>query len=371
MVDDSLKDAIAGGAAGLASSLVVAPLDVVKTRKQAQKAFYSTGGGKNTMVLGGTLSSMRTIFHNEGIAGLYRGVGPMMLGYLPSWSIYFVVYEKCKVLLGVNKKYTSLHEIDSSKVGIKASLESSDKQFYRYWGGQIFSAVIAGAASVTLTNPIWVVKTRLVTQSHPRASSFVDKIAAATTVQFRNLQTDAPSVKWRMPRFWLKRRTNVKSSPSQHPVNPPTGPACSPAYNNTFDAFRKIYKYEGLAAFYRGLFPSLFGTLHVGIQFPLYEYFKSFLDDFFGKKSNFHIVLAATLSKIAASTVTYPHEVLRTRLQSLDAPTHNSATLLIRDIWRSEGWRKYYSGMATNFIRTIPASSVTFLSFEIVRKWLN
>ncbi|EPY49654.1 NAD transporter [Schizosaccharomyces cryophilus OY26] len=370
MLDDSLKDAIAGGAAGFASSLVVAPLDVVKTRKQARKARMSVNGSSALGAVEGTLGSIQKIFINEGIPGLYRGVGPMMLGYLPSWSIYFVVYEKSKELLGVNKRSPLQQNLDSKAKAV-STIEDADPELYNFWFRQTASAIIAGAASVTFTNPIWVVKTRIVTQPHPKANPLAENVAAATNLQFRNLQTDAQSCVRRLPLFWLKRRINYNNTSDPVHFGQPTGPACSPNYKNTLDAFQKIYKYEGIKAFYRGLTPSLFGTLHVGIQFPLYEYIKSSFDDFFETQRNIHIILAATLSKITASAITYPHEVLRTRLQSLDAPTHNSMALLIRDIWRMEGWRKYYAGMGTNFLRTIPASSVTILSFEIVRDYLD
>jgi solute carrier family 25 folate transporter 32 len=45
-------------------------------------------------------------------------------------------------------------------------------------------------------------------------------------------------------------------------------------YRHTLDAGLTIWKTEGLAAFYRGLLPSLLGIAHVAVQFPLYEQLK-------------------------------------------------------------------------------------------------
>jgi len=45
-------------------------------------------------------------------------------------------------------------------------------------------------------------------------------------------------------------------------------------YRHTWDAALTIYRTEGVAAFYRGLVPSLLGILHVAVQFPLYERLK-------------------------------------------------------------------------------------------------
>ena len=45
-------------------------------------------------------------------------------------------------------------------------------------------------------------------------------------------------------------------------------------YRHTLDAFLRIYRGEGIHAFYRGLIPSLVGVSHVAVQFPLYEELK-------------------------------------------------------------------------------------------------
>ena len=33
------------------------------------------------------------IFREEGVPGLYRGLGPTLLGLLPTWTIYFYAYD--------------------------------------------------------------------------------------------------------------------------------------------------------------------------------------------------------------------------------------------------------------------------------------
>lgn len=45
-------------------------------------------------------------------------------------------------------------------------------------------------------------------------------------------------------------------------------------YRHTADAVLRIYRGEGIQAFYRGLIPSLVGVSHVAVQFPLYEELK-------------------------------------------------------------------------------------------------
>lgn len=43
--------------------------------------------------------TMRRIWTEDGIRGFYRGLGPTIFGYLPTWAIYFTVYDQCKASL--------------------------------------------------------------------------------------------------------------------------------------------------------------------------------------------------------------------------------------------------------------------------------
>ena len=182
-------------------------------------------------------------------------------------------------------------------------------------------------------------------------------------------------------------------------------------YRNTIDAARKMYRYEGIKSFYSGLTPALLGLTHVAVQFPLYEVFKS---KFTGitpgqnesqedrSKHFLGLSLAVFLSKVIASTATYPHEVVRTRLQTQQRsqPQHSPENLgfrgpIARDhsrppggassdgmvnqlryrgtvqtckaILAEEGWRGFYAGLGTNLIRAVPSAMTTILTFEYLK----
>ena len=67
-----------------------------------------------------------------------------------------------------------------------------------------------------------------------------------------------------------------------------------------------------------GLLPSMMGICHVAIQFPLYEYIKGRMATR-GEKENdrltpLELVGASMVSKMVASTATYPHEVVRSHM---------------------------------------------------------
>ena len=86
------KNAISGACAGILTSFVTCPLDVVKTRLQAQiNSIHAdkTGLGVPSGALyKGISASLKRIWTEEGIRGLYRGLGPVMIGNFPTWYRY-------------------------------------------------------------------------------------------------------------------------------------------------------------------------------------------------------------------------------------------------------------------------------------------
>ncbi|KAK9467392.1 mitochondrial carrier domain-containing protein [Lipomyces arxii] len=294
--------ALAGATAGVISGVAVCPLDVIKTKLQAQGGFTKYGI-IHEHYYEGLVGTTKTIWRTEGVKGFYRGVVPITLGYLPTWMVYFTVYEKAKKVLakasGFKEHPFAVHMV---------------------------SALLAGSSSTTLTNPVWVVKTRLMTQ---------------------NANTS-----------WY--------------------------YRSTIDAFRQMYKHEGIQSFYAGLLPALLGLTHVAIQFPLYEKFKQHFvpsADSGASRSAIlgGIVVASCASKMCASVATYPHEVVRTRMQIQRGLPRTPGVVLdyhgivrtFMSLLREEGWRVFYSGLGTNLVRTVPASAVTLLTYELVVAEIN
>lgn len=167
----------------------------------------------------------------------------------------------------------------------------------------ILSALTAGAASTICTSPLWVVKTRFMVSSHATRTHFLpvmpklNMLCLALTPPFFQLQSAKP-----------------------------TSPHEPPPYRHTLDAFIRIMQSEGPRGFYRGLLPSLMGVSHVAVQFPLYETFKSWARSSKLTKAQGQnlegaeispkiILLCSSTAKMIASVLTYPHEVVRTRLQ--------------------------------------------------------
>jgi solute carrier family 25 folate transporter 32 len=154
-------------------------------------------------------------------------------------------------------------------------------------------------------------------------------------------------------------------------------------YRHTLDAIRTIYRNEGIRAFYRGIFPSLLGIFHVAVQFPLYEELKIWANRKHPEASltSSAILACSGASKMVASIATYPHEVVRTRLQiqrrelaagtSSPGTVHPGVVQTVRNILTREGWRGLYKGLSVNLLRTVPNSAVTMLTYELLMRYLS
>eukprot|EP00891_Asterochloris_glomerata_P000283 jgi/Astpho2/283/Aster-02173 len=127
----------------------------------------------------------------------------------------------------------------------------------------MLSAVGAGAATSVVTNPLWVAKTRLQTQ---------------------------------------------------HMANRPAG---REIYRGTMHCMYSIARREGVGALWSGMGASMVGLVHVAVQFPCYEKLKQLLSERRERISHTRelqpvdLILASALSKAVASTVAYPHELIR------------------------------------------------------------
>jgi len=76
------------------AQLVAYPLSLVRTRMQAQGS--PTMFGRDAIVYSGMWDVFVKTVKNEGLLGLYKGLGPNYLKVIPSVSISYVVYENTK-----------------------------------------------------------------------------------------------------------------------------------------------------------------------------------------------------------------------------------------------------------------------------------
>ncbi|KAJ3090101.1 hypothetical protein HK102_004659 [Quaeritorhiza haematococci] len=210
----------------------------------------------------------------------------------------------------------------------------------------MLAAAGAGASVAAATNPIWLVKTRM------------------------QLQSENPNL-------------NIRR------------------YKNSLHCAYMVVREEGIRGLYKGLSASLIGLSESTIQFAIYEQLKKKLKEM--RAAEMHppspslssaaattpaaaltttssmmplppawmdTFLAAASAKLFAATLTYPHEVLRTRLrQSPEANGQLKYTGLVQAsklILKEEGMGAFYGGMAAHLMRVVPNAAIMFLCYELI-----
>ena len=308
---------IAGGVAGIVGALVTSPLDVIKTRLQSD--FYkdrlptrhvATDASllrKGAFHVSDTFRMLAEIYKIEGPRALFRGLGPNLIGIVPARSINFFVY-------GNGKRVIANHFNDGKENALV----------------HLSAAAVAGVATSTATNPIWLVKTRLqLDRSH--------------------------------------------NDPQRR------------LYSSSFDCVKKVLRTEGIPGLYRGLTASYLGVSESTIQWVTYEYFKGMLArrrerrlaqglpdntvlenavEWAGKLG------AAAGAKLMAAGIAYPHEVVRTRMRQAPMqdgrPKYTGLVQCFRLVLKEEGAAALYGGLTAHLLRVVPNAAIMFGTYELV-----
>ncbi|XP_052235922.1 mitochondrial folate transporter/carrier-like isoform X2 [Dreissena polymorpha] len=283
----------AGVSGGVASTLVLHPLDLVKIRFQVHEG-YGVALTKRPQYQG-MIHALRSIFTNSGFTGLYQGVTPNFVGAGLSWGLYFFFYNSIK---------TWMQDGDTKK-----ALAASQ---------HMLIAGEAGLLTLTLTNPIWVTKTRLCLQYEQGAKSGIQ-------------------------------------------------------YSGMLDALIKLWKYEGIRGYYKGFIPGVLGIAHGAIQFTLYEEMKNKYNQNKNRPIDTRLntteyLAMSAISKIIAATCTYPYQVLRSRLQEQHS-TYSGVIDVVTKILKYEGIRGLYKGMPVYLVHVTPNICIVFMIYEYVINW--
>uniref|UniRef100_A0A3Q2XD69 Solute carrier family 25 member 36a n=1 Tax=Hippocampus comes TaxID=109280 RepID=A0A3Q2XD69_HIPCM len=202
----------------------------------------------------------------------------------------------------------------TAKEKLNGVLEADSTQVH------MVSAGMAGFTAITATNPIWLIKTRMQLDSRNRG----------------------------------ERRMNA------------------------FDCVRRVYQMDGLRGFYKGMSASYAGISETVIHFVIYESIKRKLlqsrtqtgmeaeEEYVKDASDFvGMMLAAATSKTCATTIAYPHEVIRTRLRE-EGSKYRSFFQTLLTVPREEGYRALYRGLTTHLVRQIPNTAIMMCTYEVV-----
>lgn len=282
---------VAGISGGVVSTLTLHPLDLIKIR-------FAVNDGRTRSVpqYTGLRNAITEIVRSEGVRGLYRGVTPNVLGSGSSWGFYFFFYNTIKTWI----------QGGNSKKPLGPSMH-------------MLAAADAGILTLLMTNPIWVVKTRLCLQ-------YAGDVHLAESKRYKGMM----------------------------------------------DALQKIYKTEGIRGLYKGLVPGMFGVSHGAIQFMTYEEMKNKYNIYLSvpidtKLTTFEYVVFAAISKLFAAAITYPYQVVRARLQD-HHHEYRGTWHCIQVTWRSEGLKGFYKGLSPYLVHVTPNICMIIVAYETFAK---
>ncbi|KAM9244729.1 mitochondrial adenyl nucleotide antiporter SLC25A23 isoform 3-T3 [Trichechus inunguis] len=150
-------------------------------------------------------------------------------------------------------------------------------------------------------------------------------------------------------------------------------------YKGLQDCARQILEQEGPRAFYRGYLPNMLGIIpYAGIDLAVYETLKNqWLQQYSHDSADPGILVllaCGTISCTCGQIASYPLALVRTRMQA-QASTEGAPQLsmlgLLRHILSQEGVRGLYRGIAPNFMKVIPAVSISYVVYENMKQALG
>jgi hypothetical protein len=178
------------------------------------------------------------------------------------------------------------------------------------------AGAVAGSLTVLITNPIWVVNTRMT----------------------------APKSQDTLP--------SNKAAPVKKP--------------STIGVFLQILREEGLGGFFAGVMPALVLVINPILQYTVFEQLKNMVERKrrVTPKDAFYL---GAIGKLMATSITYPYITVKSRMHvaGKDGPKDDMFTTLNKII-STEGVKGLYGGRLS--LRTLPFSSS---SLTMVRYWIQ
>uniref|UniRef100_UPI00358F9666 calcium-binding mitochondrial carrier protein SCaMC-2-like isoform X1 n=2 Tax=Myxine glutinosa TaxID=7769 RepID=UPI00358F9666 len=152
-------------------------------------------------------------------------------------------------------------------------------------------------------------------------------------------------------------------------------------YNSIVGCAQRLLQLEGLRAFYKGYVPNMLGIIpYAGIDLAIYETLKNkwmqrHVTE--GAAPGVLVLLACgTVSSTCGQLASYPLALIRTRMQAAASTTTASQTSvtmmsLLRSILKQDGPLGLYRGLAPNYMKVIPAVSISYVVYEHLKQALG
>lgn len=266
---DNIAHALAGAGGGLLAMTLTYPLITLSTRAQVESKRADTSA----------LAAVRHIVKREGLSGLYAGLDSALFGISVTNFVYYYWYEWTRAFF--------------EKAAVKAGRASKKLTTIE----SMIAGAVAGSATVLLTNPIWVINTRMTARKSDQDEG------------------ELPGGE--------KRRQKKPS---------------------TIATLVSLIKDEGPASLFAGVLPALVLVINPILQYTIFEQMKNVLEKKrrVGPRDAFYL---GAIGKLLATSITYPYITVKSRahVATKDAPVEGMWKSLNK-IVKEEGWSGLYKG---------------------------
>jgi adenine nucleotide transporter 17 len=233
------------------------------------------------------LAAVQNIIAREGVAGLYSGLSSALFGISVTNFVYYYWYEWTRAFF----------ETAAAKAG-RASKKLTTVE-------SMIAGAIAGSATVILTNPIWVVNTRMTARKHTSD-------AEAAGGDKDTLPGGAPPKREKRP--------------------------------STIGTLLGLLRTEGPRALFAGVVPALVLVINPILQYTLFEQMKNAVE----KKRRVTPTVAfflGAVGKLFATSVTYPYITVKSQMHVASGDKKEGVFEAINRVIKEEGYAGLYKGM--------------------------
>ncbi|KAI1353235.1 mitochondrial carrier [Xylaria sp. FL0043] len=300
--NDNVAHALAGAGGGVLSMILTYPLITLSTRAQVESKRAETD----------FLAAVKRIVAREGVSGLYAGLDSAVFGISVTNFVYYYWYEWTRAFF----------EQAAARAG-RASKKLTTAE-------SMMAGALAGSATVILTNPIWVVNTRMTTRRESLEAS-------------RDLVVEGSGAS--------------AAAPGGKPAKPPT----------TIGTLLALLREEGPQALFRGVIPALVLVINPILQYTLFEQMKNVYEA--RRKRNATPTVAfflGALGKLFATSITYPYITVKSQMHVAGNGQKEGMTQAIRRVIKEEGYAGLYKGIGPKVTQSVLTAAFLFAFKDVL-----
>jgi len=252
------------------------------------------------------MHTIRAILDREGPSGLYAGLSSALFGISVTNFVYYYWYEWTRAAFE------------------KAALKAGRSSKRLTTGESMIAGAIAGSATVLITNPIWVVNTRMTARKE------------GGVVKQGNADVEKQSIE-------------TKGTPS------------------TIGTLLALLKEEGPQALFAGVLPALVLVINPILQYTIFEQLKNMLEKRKKRVTPMVAFYLGALGKLAATSITYPYITVKSRAHVAGKDdTKEGLYGSLKKVIDQEGWAGLYNGIGPKVSQSVLTAAFLFAFKDVL-----